>query len=97
MKDLPEKLRAVLVVWRDAHAVTESWSSLEDLDQEDALVFTAGWEVPKAKPGHVIVVQSLSPRSTSLDGVIAIPEENVYEVRYIGRAVFMEREAAKWA
>ena len=95
-RELPTTLRSVVVCWRDAHAVTDAWTSFDDLDQDDALIFTAGFLVPDAKPGHVVIVQSVSPNSDSLDGVIAIPEENVYQVRMVGRSVHLEREAKKW-
>ena len=62
-----------LVVWKDAHAVTDAWTHLEDLDQDDCLVTSIGLVLPDAKSGYLVLAQSMINGENIVDGVLAIP------------------------
>jgi hypothetical protein len=78
------RLEASLVslIWHDAHAETE-WTSLEDIDPEPYDVHSVGWLLPDAKPGHVVICQSLG-RDDGLDGVLSIPVGMVVKLTTLG-------------
>jgi len=64
----------VRVTWHDAHAVTETWTSQHDIDNEPCIVVTIGHLLPKVKSGHVLVGQSvIDGDDPAVDNVIAIP------------------------
>ena len=62
-----------LVVWRDAHAVTEGWTHIEDLDKQDCVVTSVGILLVDAKPGYVVLAQSMIDGEHTVDHVLAIP------------------------
>ena len=71
-----------LVVWHDAHS-EESWSRLSDLDPEPYVVETLGFLFPEAKPGHVVIAQSMGS-DDSIDSVLQIPAGMVVSVTLLG-------------
>lgn len=71
----------VSVKWTDAHAVTETWTQIDDLDDESCLVLSVGYLLPESKPGHIVLIQSIIEDSEEVDGVLAIPLGMVQEVR----------------
>jgi len=61
----------VYVMWHDAHAVAPSWISLDDIDDEPAIVESVGWVLHGRKSGHIVLAQSLTDDEG--DHIIAIP------------------------
>jgi hypothetical protein len=72
-----------IVTWHDAHAESE-WQDITTLDQQPYEVKTVGWIIPNAKPGHVVVVQSIST-DDSCDGVLCIPVGMVVNTQVVTR------------
>ena len=62
-----------VVTWRDAHAVCETWTHLEDLDKEDCIVTSVGILLEGVKPGYVVLAQSMIDGEHTVDHVLAIP------------------------
>jgi hypothetical protein len=71
-----------LVVWHDAHS-EDSWVSLSDLDSDPYVVETVGFLLPEAKPGHIVIAQSIA-YDESLDSVLQIPAGMVVSVTLLG-------------
>jgi hypothetical protein len=71
-----------LVIWHDAHS-EDSWSQLTDLDPEPYVVETVGFLLPDAKPGHVVIAQSIGS-DDSMDSVLQIPVGMVVSVTTLG-------------
>lgn len=69
-------LTAVIVRWADAHAGTEHWTPLEELDDDgEYIVSSVGWLLPVDEGGkadHVTVVQSVTA-DDHVDHVLHIP------------------------
>lgn len=69
-------LTAVIVRWADAHAGTEHWTPLEELDDDgEYIVSSVGWLLPVDEGGkadHVTVVQSVTV-DDHVDHVLHIP------------------------
>ncbi|MGA1111057.1 MAG: hypothetical protein ACO3VO_05625 [Ilumatobacteraceae bacterium] len=63
----------LLVVWRDAHAVTDTWTHIDELDVDDCVVVSVGIVLPDAKQGHLVLAQSMIDGENTVDGVLAIP------------------------
>lgn len=83
-------------MWFDAHSVVEHWANVDAIAEEDHRVaFSAGWVFEGLKPGHVLVVQSMDS-GTNMDSVVAIPNEMVQEVTYVGRPVKPSRHWDQW-
>ena len=71
----------VLVTWRDAHAVFQSWADPEHISEGDFICETIGWKLPDdVKPGWVVVVLSRTHEGLVGDG-IAIPEAMVVKTQ----------------
>jgi hypothetical protein len=65
----------VMVTWMDAHAATETWTPLSELDQEPCIVTSCGFLLAVeqgGKPDHVTIYQSKT-ESDDVDGVLCIP------------------------
>ena len=75
-------LEYVTVLWCDAHAVTDSWTPIEELDRKECLVESTGLLIRDGKPEHVVLAQSMISDEETVDGVLAIP---VGMVRFIYR------------
>lgn len=65
-------MKAVKVVWHDAHDQSETWIDPSDIDSEPYAVTSVGFLIPDRKPAHVVIAQSASADG-SLDNVLAIP------------------------
>lgn len=63
----------VRITWIDAHAVTDGWTGVDELDDEPCVVTSVGLLLPETKPGHVVLAQSWIEDTDDLDGVLAIP------------------------
>ena len=66
----------VLLVWMDAHASTETWTPLEEIDPAPCLIHTVGLLLPEIKPGHVSVAQSVD-EDDRVDSVLCVPVDMV--------------------
>ena len=62
-----------LVTWRDAHAVTESWTHIEELDKHECVVVSVGIVLHDVKPGYLVLAQSMIDGEHTVDHVLAIP------------------------
>jgi hypothetical protein len=65
----------VMVTWTDAHAATETWTPLSELDQEPCIVTSCGFLLAVeqgGKPDHVTIYQSKT-ESDDVDGVLCVP------------------------
>ena len=74
--------KPVIIDWHDAHAYSEHWTTLEEIDEEPCLVRTAGWLLPDAKPGHVVIAQSYSSLE-GIDCVLCIPVAMVVKTQLL--------------
>lgn len=63
----------VIVIWADAHAVTDAWTAIDQLDDEECLVTSIGLLLRDAKSGHVVLAQSKIHDEETVDNVLAIP------------------------
>lgn len=72
--------RYVEVVWCDAHAVTHTWTALEELDREECIVRSVGMLINNGKDGHVVLAQSMISGEETVDNVLAIPNGMVRQV-----------------
>ncbi len=64
----------VIVTWCDAHAVTDTWTGIDELDDEECLVESIGMLLEGAKSGHIVLAQSMILGEETVDNVLAIPE-----------------------
>ena len=62
----------VKITWHDAFSLTESWISLDSIDQEPCVTESIGFLLPNAKAGHVVLAQSIND-AEMLDSLLAIP------------------------
>jgi hypothetical protein len=65
----------VIVTWMDAHAATETWTSLDGIDQEPCMVSSCGFLLNAeegGKPDHITIYQSKTD-SDDVDGVLCVP------------------------
>ena len=83
-------LSVVLVEWHDAHA-ENSWTELREIDQQPYLVRTVGFLLADAKPGHVVVAQSIGA-DDGLDSVLSIPVGMVVRTVMLGHTPRTRRE-----
>jgi hypothetical protein len=72
----------VFIEWQDAHA-EEGWTTLSELGCEPYLVRTVGFLLPDAKPGHLVIVQSIGS-DDGLDAIISIPVGMVLRTTLLG-------------
>lgn len=73
----------VIVKWMDAHSGETTWHELED--NEPYIIDTCGFLVPEnegGKPGHVTVVQSITP-DEQMDHVLYIPQAMVQKLVFL--------------
>lgn len=63
----------VEVIWHDAHAVTETWAGIDEIDGGPCVVRSVGVLLPHVKPGHLVLAQSLIEGDGVVDHVVAIP------------------------
>jgi hypothetical protein len=72
----------VLVVWHDAHSLSNDWCELSDIDNEPCVVETIGWLLSNTKSDHVVVAQSITG-DDSLDSILCIPVGMVQSVQVL--------------
>lgn len=72
----------VLVTWLDAHAASDGWCAVDDLDASPCQVETLGWLIPDANAGHVTVAQSIAD-DDDLYHVFCVPVGMVVSVRIL--------------
>jgi hypothetical protein len=82
----------VEVVWHDAHAVTETWVGVDDIDDGPCVVRSVGVLVPHAKPGHLVLAQSIIEGDNMVDHVVAIPLGMVRRVHRLSVGVLLPIE-----
>lgn len=84
------RLTAAVVRWADAHAGTEHWTPLDELEDDgEYLVESVGWLLPVdegGKPDHVTLVQSVTP-DEHVDHVIHIPVSMVRTIASVSVTV----------
>ena len=73
----------VIVVWRDAHSVSDGWMWLDvPADPEPLMVTTVGWLIDKrhgGKRGHVSLAQSVTDHR-AIDSILHIPKGMVEKI-----------------
>jgi len=65
----------VMVTWMDAHAATQTWTPLSEIDQDPCMVTSCGFLLAVeqgGKPDHVTIYQSKTD-SDDVDCVLCIP------------------------
>lgn len=72
----------VIVMWHDAHAVSDGWCAPDDVAVSPCRIETIGWLIPDAKPDHVVVAQSLADDG-DLYHVFAVPVGMVVSVQIL--------------
>jgi hypothetical protein len=70
----------VRVTWHDAHAATDTWCAVEEIDEDPCIVESVGYLLHEIKPGHVCLAQSLIADQDHVDGVLAIPSAMVKRI-----------------
>lgn len=75
-------LQMVCLWWRDAHAVTDTWTAIEELDDEPCIVHSIGFLLRDVKPGHIVLAQSMidGEEYGDVDHVLAIPSAMVVRI-----------------
>lgn len=76
---MDDEYRSVTVTWQDAHA-SDRWTRFEDCDREPRYIVSNGLLIPDEKNGHAFIVQSLDFEGGLVDGMLAIPMAQVYEI-----------------
>ena len=86
----------VQVIWHDAHAVTDTWISVEEIDDTPCIVRSTGVLLPHVKSGHLVLAQSQIHNDGSVDHVIAIPFGMVKRVHklVVGQLIPLEPESS---
>jgi hypothetical protein len=75
------KHQLIQVTWHDAHAVSDTWTSRDDLDNEPCIVTSIGYLIAGVKVNHVVISQSIiMDESNQIDHVIAIPNGMVKRI-----------------
>jgi hypothetical protein len=73
----------VVLTWMDAHAATQAWTPIEDIDQDPCMVVSCGFMLSVeqgGKPDHVTIYQSKTD-SDDVDGVLCVPVAMVKNVK----------------
>ena len=82
----------VLVEWADAHQATDSWTYVDDLDDEgDRIIQTIGFLLPVdegGKENHVTLFQSFDEEQDMVDNVLHIPVGMVKSMRAVSCDLF---------
>ena len=73
----------VFVEWRDAHADGNGWITPGDIDRDPAIIHSVGFHLPRAKPGHFVLAQSLDDAG-HVDSVLCIPCGMVLGITHLG-------------
>jgi hypothetical protein len=78
--------KLAVVVWHDAHADADGWSSVIHLDHEPCVVVSVGWLLPRGrgkKRGHISLAQS-AIGDWCVDSVLHIPRKMVARKLIVG-------------
>lgn len=67
------KQQLIHIVWHDAHSVSETWATKQDIDAGPCIVSSVGWLIPGAKDEHVVIAQSRILEQDHFDHILAIP------------------------
>lgn len=72
----------VRVLWKDAHTVSDTWISENDIQNEPCFVESVGWLLKNKVEDHVVLAQSwnISSEEPAYDGVLAIPSGMVISI-----------------
>lgn len=73
----------VMVTWMDAHAATQAWTPVDDIDQDPCIVISCGFMLSVehgGKPEHVTIYQSKTDNN-DVDGVLCIPVAMIKTVK----------------
>lgn len=81
----------VEVVWYDAHAVTDTWTMISELDGDPCVVRSVGLLLPHSKPGHLMLAQSVTS-DDMVDSVLAVPLGMVKRVHLLTVGVLLPVE-----
>jgi len=73
----------VRVIWNDAHAVTDAWTPVADLDSDPCVVHSVGHLLPEVKRGHLVLAQSMIDERAEVDAVLAIPTAMIVRVEVL--------------
>ena len=73
----------VEVIWHDAHADTDSWIDVDEIDENPCVVVSCGILIPSAKPNHVTLCQS-SNSFEQIDCVLSVPVRMIKSMRVLG-------------
>lgn len=82
----------VEVYWHDAHSVCDTWTAPEAIDLAPCLVRSVGILLPHAKPGHLVLAQSVIEADGVVDHVLAIPTGMVKRVHRLTVGVLLPIE-----
>lgn len=80
----------VEVVWHDAHADTDSWVDVGDIDREPCRIVSVGILLDGVKPDHVVICQSKN-ETGQVDCVLSIPAGMVRSVRFLVQPMLRKR------
>jgi hypothetical protein len=87
------KHQLIQVTWHDAHAVSETWTTREDLDNDPCVVTSIGYLIAGVKPNHVVISQSIiMDDSNHIDHVIAIPNGMIKRIDRLKVSVLLPLE-----
>lgn len=87
-------MKAVLVIWEDAHAGAETWAFAESLDDAPYVVHSVGMLLePRkgGKRGHITIVQSIG-NGEALDSMLHVPKGMVKSVTVLGEVRFDSKQ-----
>jgi hypothetical protein len=85
----------VELIWHDAHAVTDSWTNVDDIGRDPVEVRSVGWLLTGAKPGHVVIAQSRIIDQDEVDNVLAVPKGMVRRVNSLHSSTLIPVESIK--
>lgn len=79
---IPEHKTLVLVEWADAYSITDSWVDNTTIADDAVICKSAGWLLPNAKDGYVVIAQSEN-NADNYDGVLLVPVGMVLKVSVV--------------
>ena len=71
----------VHMVWHDAHSLGSSWTEVDDIDVEPAVVESVGFLLVDVKPNHIVLAQSFT--GDECDHILAVPVEMVRSMKVL--------------
>ncbi len=86
------KHKLIQVTWHDAHSVSESWTTFDDLDKEPCVVTSVGYLIAGVKANHVVIAQSIIVDDSHLDHVLAIPNGMIKRIDTLKVSVLLPLE-----